>query len=262
MPEPYKSWQRQENFTFRALWLSKTDKRLQLSKELALTALVQGKVIPSLIKMELELPKFNKREGWHHYFILEAFKVLETFPTLVKHIRSFLKTSDLSAGPLETIFRNRATPVILTKAQRLDLTDRFVKLIENHPFKEKGREFVEFIEPFKEYALALSVERTNFRRWIDGDFNAEDNPIKSLVGEVCTVKTIAFEAPEKEKPQQVAEGVLELSGNTVRVADWEQTFNENDEIFESVAFYEVNIASDTLQTTFFIKAIHRNEDDE
>jgi hypothetical protein len=235
---------------------------LQLSKELALRAMVQGKAVPPLLKMELELPKINKREGWYHYYISEAFKVVETFPALVTHIRFFLKTNDLGAGPLEMMFQNMKAPVTLTKPQRLDLADRFIKVIEAHPFKEKDQEYIEFVEPFKDYALALSVERSNFRGWIDGNFEAEDNPIKSLVGEVCTVKTIAFEAPEKEKPMLVAEGILELSGNTVRVADWEHTFDDQDEVFESVAYFEVNIASDAVQTTFFIKAVNRNEEDQ
>jgi hypothetical protein len=261
MTEPYPSWQKKENFSFRAAWLSKKNLRTQFAQELALTSLARGRATPHFLQMELEAVKYReKSEGWHLLFVLDMLKMFDSFQHLTNHVQKFLKTSDLGPAPLEIMFHDAKAPIKLNRPQRMEIFDKFLKALKAHPFSEKGNEMFTFIEPMKDYALELSVEWSNFRRFIDTTFAADDNPIKSLVAKVCRVEEIAFDADRKERPQKVAEGVLELSGNAVRVGTWEHTFDDNDEVFESVAYEEVNIASESLQKSIYFEAVDREDE--
>lgn len=263
MNEPYESWKKKESFTFRAAWLSKKNIRTQFAQELLLSQIALGKAAPDFLRLELESSKYrSEKPGWHHLFMIETFKTFDTRQLLENYVRKFAKTHEFGPGGFEIMYHNQPAPVKLNKPQRLALADKFMEAFTSHPFAEKGKSVLDFIETFKEYALELSVERSYFRRFIDGIFSAEDNPLKSLVGEVCKLECLADSADKQEKPTRLAEGVLELSANTVRVGDWEHTFADDDSVFESVAFEEVNIYSSTLETSFYFTPVKKSEEEE
>jgi hypothetical protein len=259
--EPFDSWKKKPNYSFRAQWLSKAKLRLAFAERVTIAALARREAPPPLAELELEHHELKHwPEGWQLYFVIEAFMMFDSLEALTAHIKAFFKRHDFSAGLWEALLSDEAAPVRLSKSQRVRLIDKTLKTIAAHPFDAPEQEFLEIVEPFGEYALALSVEYANFRRFMDGDFKAEDNPIKSLIGLECRVTELAFDA-EDDNATLLAEGVLELSGNTVRVGDWQQSFEEEDEVFESVPYFEVNIASESLQRTVCFKRLNVSEDE-
>lgn len=261
MNEPFDSWKKKSNYSFRAQWLSKAKLRQAYAERLAVTAMSRGEEPPLLVELELD-QQASKHwpEGWYLYFVVDAFVMLDSLEALMTHVKSFFKRHDFSAGTWEMLFSGEDAPVRLSKSQRVKLIDKTLKIIAAHPFETPGQEFLEFFEPFGEYALAFSVEHASFRSHLDRAFKAADNPIKSLVGLECRVAEQAFDS-EDDNVTLLAEGVLELSDNTVRVGDWQQSFEDGDEVFESVPYFEVNIASESLQRSFYFTRPNVSEDD-
>lgn len=267
--EPHPSWRKQPSYSFRAAWLSKKDERRHLAEKLALEYMARGEKVPELLQLALSDDPVLKevrarREGWHHLFVVEGFAMFDSLQALKQHVKTFCKRSDFGASPWETLFAEREAPVRLSKAQRIRLLDKAVKAVDAYPFADDDEHhFLEVLEPFGEYALALSVEYANFRRYIDGSFGDEDNPVRSLLGKACRVRALAFDAKEEDAPELLAEGVLELAGNTVSVGAWAHSFDDDDEIFESVAYQEVNIASEALAQSIYLEVLDKeNETDE
>ena len=263
------NWRRKEEFVFRAAWRSKRNERRSLAERVALESLSQGKAVPFIAQLELEDSPFkNRHEGWHHYFILQTMTFFKSFGGMLDGVKSFLKRNDLDAGSFEMMFRDAPAPVRLSKSQRVALIDRFVNGVKQYPFKDKaGEEVFSIFQTYGDYALDVSVEYVVLRPSFDTVFGAEDNPVKSLVGKQCTVRSrAAQEDEEKEEPVlELGEGTLELDGYTVRVGEWQHTFEEDDEIFESVAFEEVNIYSEALKMSIFLEAVDKlvvDKDDE
>lgn len=259
--EPFESWKKSESFAFRASWLSQKNKRLGYAEQLALRFMAKGEELPVVLQIELDPSVGHKREDWHRYLTIEAFVILDSYAELTAYIKTFFKRSDFGPGDWEMLFMEEEAPVRLSKSQRIGLLDKSLKALASHSF-EFSEELWQLIEPFGDYALELGAERAYFRHFVEGEFNAEDNPLQSLVGESCKVESLAFDADKDEKATLLAEGVLELSGNTVRIADWQQTFDDHDEIFESVPYLEVNIASELLQRSFFFSNLKPSEDDQ
>ncbi len=260
--EPYTSWQKKPSYTFRAAWLSKKNIRRQFAERLSLDFLSQDKAVPELVQLELRIKnRFKRQDGWHHFFTIDAMRIFDSFLKLKQDVKTFLKQDEFEAGGLEILLHEAASPVRMSKSQRIKLLDKFFKGLYAFPFDDEENHFFEHIEPFKDYAMVLSVEYTNFRRFWDGSFQEEDNPIKSLVGLDCKVERLAFDGDDKEGPTFLAQGVLELVDNTVRISDWEQSFESNDEVFESVAYEEVNIASEALEQQFYFEVLTKYEDE-
>lgn len=266
--EPYSSWRKMPSYSFRAAWLSRSDQRRHLAEKLVLAYMARGEKVPELLQLELsDHPALKdlaaRREGWHHLFAIENFRMFDSLPALRQHVKTFCKRSDFAPGPWEILFREADAPVGFSKAQRIRLLDKVLKAVEAYPFADDDEHhFYELLEPLGDYALALSVEYGSFRRFIDGSFGDEDNPVRSLAGKACRVSSLAFSADEEEAPAVVAEGVLELSGNTVRVGAWAHSFDDDDDIFESVAYEEVNIASEALAQSIYLEVLEKEGTDE
>ncbi len=271
------NWRRKEEFVFRAAWRSKRDERRSLAERVALESLAQGKAVPFIAQLELQDTPFkNRHEGWHHYFILQTMTFFKSFGEMLAGVKSFLKRDALDAGSWEMMFRDAPAPVRLSKAQRVALIDRFVKGVKEYPFEDEvGREVFSVFQPYGDYALDLSVEYVVLRPAFDSTFGAEDNPIKSLVGKKCTVRGRASaeesededtdkntDEAEEEPLLELGEGVLTLDGYTVQVGEWQHTFEENDEVFESVAFEEVNVYSEALKMSIFLEPVDKDDPDE
>lgn len=256
--EPFESWKKKPSYTFGAHWLSRATLRRAFAEEVALRLAAQRETTTPLVALELERDDEDGSwpEGWHLFLNIEAFTMLDSFAALIAHVKSFLKRHDLAAGSWEMLLRDRAAPVRLSKAQRVALIDKTLKALSAHPFDKPGQEFLRIIEPFGDYALSLSIEYARFRHFMDGPFGAEDNPIHSLVGLACRVMGLPHDADEDTEPTLLAEGVLSLAGTTVRVADWEHTFDAEDEVFESVPYVEVNIAAKAPVYSFFFENLN------
>ena len=271
------NWRRKEEFVFRAAWRSKRNERRSLAERLALESLSQGKAVPFVAQLELEDKPFkNRHERWHHYFILQTMTFFKSFGEMLAGVKSFLKRDALDAGSWEMMFSDAPAPVRLSKSQRVALIDKFVKGVKEYPFEDKaGKEVFNVFQPYGDHALDLSIEYVELRPSFDTTFGAEDNPVKSLVGKKCTVqgRASAEENGEKDTDEdeaeqpvlELGEGVLMLDGYTVRVGEWQHTFAEDDEVFESVAFEEVNVYSEALKLSIFLEAVDKldvNKDDE
>lgn len=254
------SWRRKQEYVFRAAWRSKRDERRTLAERVALENLSQGKAVPFVAQLELDNVRFeNRHEGWHHYFILQSFTFFKSFGEMLNGVKSFLKRDDLDAGSWEMMFRDAPAPVRLSKSQRVALIDKFVKGVKQYPFEDKaGKEVFSVFQPYGDYALDLSIEYIVLRPSFDTTFQADDNPVKSLVGKKCTVRGRAAQKNEDEDEEAP---LLELDGYTVRVGEWRHTFGKDDEVFESVAFEEVNIYSEVLKMSIFLESKDKDGED-
>jgi hypothetical protein len=251
--ESHPKWEKQPGYSFRARWVSRVDERRHYAERLALERLAKGRKVPLLLHLELDdgVPT-SRLEGWHHFMSVGTFRMLDSFPALLREMKTFLKRDEFAAGLFESLFRGADAPVRLSKAQRVRLLDRALAALAAYPFADDDEHhFWEWLEPFGDYALVLSVEYAVFRRFMDGSFADDDNPLRSLVGQACRVTALAFDAEDGAKPAPLAEGELSLEGSTVRVGSWEHTFAGDDQVFESVAYEEVNIASEESQTSFY-----------
>lgn len=133
-----------------------------------------------------------------------------------------------------------------------------------------------------DYLLVASIDYTPFRPEFSTRFGQPNNPIRSLVGRVCTLRAMDFaqldedypddlddldeddleplelleddedlEFEEEEEPdwQEIAVGPVSLEGNRLTVGFWSCTFDENTEV-TGVAYEEAVFDDEKKATTF------------
>ncbi|RIH88446.1 hypothetical protein Mrose_00855 [Calidithermus roseus] len=87
---------------------------------------------------------------------------------------------------------------------------------------------------YGDWALKVSIEHVPFREIFDTTFAALNNPLRSLQGRRARVERL-LDSAGKDEAELVAEGVLGIEGNTVRVGNWSQAFEDKDYV-EGVAY--------------------------
>lgn len=240
------SWWRRDYHFVNAAWLSKNDAR-QREIERINAELIASVRLTSYL--ELGGAPFKHLSDWHMLFQVEsdAYVQFRGFETMVREVESFLKSSTLDAGRGEFLYDEAKSPVQLNEPQRIALAETFKKEVDQHDFTAKT--MFELLVPYGDYALWLGIERHLLRDEFDSVMSARDNPLKSLEGLSCDVLLWTFEAQEKGGDlDYVGEGILERDRYSVRVGEWQHTFDETDEVINSTAFKEVSIRSNTLRT--------------
>jgi len=93
------------------------------------------------------------------------------------------------------------------------------------------------------YLLVASIDYTPFRSEFSTCFGQPNNPIRSLVGQVCTLSAIDLELLDEDGEEQdweeIAVGPVSLEGNRLTVGFWSHTFDENTEVI-GVAYEEAS----------------------
>ncbi|GIW28463.1 MAG: hypothetical protein KatS3mg070_1826 [Meiothermus sp.] len=122
-----------------------------------------------------------------------------------------------------------------------------------------------------DYLLVASIDYTPFRSEFSTRFGRPNNPIRSLVGQVCTLSAIDLELLDEDDPEdlddlneddlepldlleddedfeqeeeeqdweEIAVGMVSLEGNRLTVGFWSHTFDENTEVI-GVAYEEAS----------------------
>lgn len=94
-----------------------------------------------------------------------------------------------------------------------------------------------------DYLLVASIDYTPFRPEFSARFGQPNNPIRSLVGQVCTLHAIDLELLDEDGEEQdweeIAVGTVSLEGNRLTVGFWSHTFDENTEVI-GVAYEEAS----------------------
>jgi hypothetical protein len=219
-------WKRKDHYSLRIAWLTNdvSEERKEEDREM----------MREILKHEPtdEMLGFNPRfKGWYmHFNVVMDFH--DTLKDAVKHARRTLKDSELNAGKFNLGFMGEpSAPIKLSKEQRLRIIDKLEQSseVEKDIVKEAMLELGLF-------ALHAWIEHTPYRHEMKTLFKSPSNPVRSLVGYNCLVW---HGEGERDDWEQMAEGVLELNGNTVQVGDWSRSFGDRVPV-EGIAFSEVS----------------------
>jgi hypothetical protein len=186
-----REWQEQDHYELRVSWLSKESPagNEKLEEELRELMLESG------AEEEAELPSLEiaGHPGWWHYFNVEMGphdsldEALAAAKTVLK--RSDLNPSDFNFG----LPRGTKAPAQLSKSQRRKLIDQ----VMNPPARELPGGIVReaFVEA-GDHALLVWIEALPFREEFSASFAAPENPLRSLIGKECVLKTQSYEDDE------------------------------------------------------------------
>lgn len=135
-----------------------------------------------------------------------------------------------------------------------------------------------------DYLLVASIDYTPFRPEFSTRFGQPNNPIRSLVGQVCTLSAIdlelldeddpddldednlepldlleddeSFEEEEEEQDwEEIAVGPVSLEGNRLTVGFWSHTFDENTQVI-GVAYEEASFQDEQKQYYLSLRSNH------
>lgn len=127
-----------------------------------------------------------------------------------------------------------------------------------------------------DYLLVASIEYTPFRPEFSTRFGQPNNPIRSLVGQVCTLSAVdlelfdeddlepldlleddeSFEEEEEEQDwEEIAVGTVNLEGNRLTVGFWSRTFDANTKVV-GVAYEEASFRDKQKQYYLSLRSNH------
>lgn len=97
------------------------------------------------------------------------------------------------------------------------------------------------------------IEYAPFRPEFSTTFGAANNPIRSLVGKVCTLKAATQADLEREDEdedfeaewKELSVGTVHLEGNRLTVGFWSHTFKADTRVF-GVAFEEASFEDENM----------------
>lgn len=120
-----------------------------------------------------------------------------------------------------------------------------------------------------DYLLVASIDYVPFRPEFSTRFGQPNNPICSLVGQVCTLSAIDLERldeddlesldlledDEEQKWKEVAVGAVSLEGNRLTVGFWSHTFDENTKVV-GVAYEEASFQDEQKHYYLSLRSNH------
>lgn len=104
-----------------------------------------------------------------------------------------------------------------------------------------------------EYMLVALIEYTPFRPEFSTRFGQPNNPVRSLAGQVCTLKAASQEDLDREADdqafkapwKQIAIGPVQIENNRLTVGFWSKTFADYTEVI-GVAYEEASIEDEEM----------------
>ncbi|AWR87401.1 hypothetical protein [Meiothermus taiwanensis] len=262
-----KEWQLEPHYEPGLYWLSREPRPIKLF----------GKELPA--KESVEYP------GWYFLQRGEPMRIVDSLEEALAALKSRLKHWNM----IDLL--GRPAPIEASKSVRKQMVIDLLNapIATPPPDYDPDRD-----EPFLllsckwelgDYLLVASIDYTPFRPEFSTRFGQPNNPIRSLVGRVCTLRAMDFaqldedypddlddldeddleplelleddedlEFEEEEEPdwQEIAVGPVSLEGNRLTVGFWSCTFDENTEV-TGVAYEEAVFDDEKKSYHLFVR---------
>lgn len=235
MNEIPKEWQLEPHYMPTLLWFSRKPQ----------TRVVLGKEITS--------EESKSYPGWYFVQRGDRMRMVDSLEEALAELKSRIKhgnLGDLLGSP---------TPYQTSKSERKRM---LAELLEapivtpppNYgPDRDKPLTLLERKWELGEYLLVAFIEYACFRPEFHTYFNAANNPMRSLVGKVCTLQAATQADLEREDEdedfeaewKELSVGTVHLEGNRLTVGFWSHTFRADTLVF-GVAFEEATFEDENM----------------
>lgn len=206
------------------------------------------------IGLETPLRESEDYPGWYFLQRGDRMRMVDSLEEALTELKSRLKHWNLS-----DLFGQTA-PYQASKSERKRMV---VELLEapiatpppNHD-PDRDQPLPPLLERKWElgnYLLVATIEYTPFRPEFRTRFDQPNNPIRSLVGKVCTLQAATQADLEREDEdedfeaewEELSVGAVHLEGNRLTVGFWSHTFKADTLVF-GVAFEEASFEDENM----------------
>ncbi|GEM84799.1 hypothetical protein [Meiothermus hypogaeus] len=231
-----KEWQLEPHYQSSLLWFSREPRTHQF----------MGQEIPP--RESVDYP------GWYFLQRGDALRIVDTLEEALAELKSRLKHWNLS-----DIF-GRPAPYQASKSERKQMLIELLEAPITTPPPNHNPDYDEPLPPLLErkwelgqYLLVATIEYTRFRPEFFTHFDAANNPIRSLVGKVCTLQAATHADLEREDEdedfeaewKELAVGTVHLEDNRLTVGFWSHTFEAHTLVY-GVAYEEASFEDEEL----------------
>ena len=220
-------WQQKPHIEVMVCWLGRQP-RVRSAVEQRIDEEMEDPDTRELFQAQLErnqqeLPEYP---GWYFHFKVSPGEMVPTLEQARQNARDRVRIWNLSR-PGFVFMEPLEAPVWLSKSERRKLLLE-LDAAPNLPAPEGEEQYVfRFIKPLGEYALLIELLDAPFAEDFETVTGAPNDPIRSLIGVVCTLSSTPAlelenaESDDDEDPwRDLASGVVSYQGGVLRVGEY------------------------------------------